>query len=48
MNFLDWIAKWSSYTPDKKAVVSLDTGQSYTYKQLHESALKIESHLKNK
>lgn len=48
MNYLDWIAKWSSYTPDKKAVVSLDTGNSYTYKQLHQSALKIESHLKNK
>lgn len=48
MNYLDWISKWSSYTPDKKAVVSLDTGLSYTYKQLHESALKIESHLKNK
>lgn len=48
MNYLDWIAKWSSYTPHKKAVVSLDTKQSYTYKQLHENALKIESHLINK
>lgn len=45
MNNLDWISKWSSYTPDKKAVVSLDTGQVYTYRELDEGACRIGSYL---
>lgn len=48
MNYLDWIAKWSSYTPNKKAVVCFDTKKSFTYKELHENALKIGSYLTNR
>lgn len=48
MNYLDWIAKWSSYTPHKKAVVCYDTKRSYSYQELHEEALKIGNHLLNK
>ncbi len=47
MNYLDWIGKWSVNTPDKKAVVSVDTNTSYTYGQLDEGALKIVNFLKN-
>jgi len=47
MNYLDWIGKWSANTPDKKAVVSVDTDTSYTYRQLDEGALKIANFLKN-
>lgn len=45
MNSLDWVSKWASYTPDKKAVVSLDTGEIYTYKRLHEVGLQLGSYL---
>lgn len=48
MNYLDWIAKWSSYTPHKKAAVCFDTKRSYSYRELHEEALKIGSYLQNK
>ena len=47
MNYLDWISKWSSYKPDKKAVMSLDTGLSLTYKQLDEKSRKVGSYLLN-
>lgn len=48
MNNLDWISKWSSYTPDKTAVNSLDTGQSYTFSKLDEEAVRIASYLQNR
>jgi fatty-acyl-CoA synthase len=48
MNYLDWISKWSSYTPHKKAVFSLDTKQSFSYLQLHKNSLKIGSYLLNR
>lgn len=47
MNYLDWISKWASYTPDKKAMFCYDTGQSFTYRQLNEYSLKIGAYLKN-
>jgi len=47
MNYFDWIGKWSDYTPDKKAVSSVDSGQDYTYKELNELSLQAESFLKN-
>jgi fatty-acyl-CoA synthase len=34
MNTLDWIAKWSGYTPEKVAVTSYDTNENYTYSDL--------------
>lgn len=48
MNYLDWISKWASYTPDKKAMYCYDTGQSFTYKQLDKYSLKIGFYLKNR
>ncbi len=47
MNYLDWVSKWSSYKPDKKAVMSLDTGLSLTYKQLDDKSRKVGSYLLN-
>ncbi len=47
MNYLDWISKWASYTPDKKAMFCYDTGKSFTYRQLDENSLKIGIYLKN-
>lgn len=47
MNYLDWISKWASYTPDKKAMFCYDTGQSFTYMQLDKYSLKIGFYLKN-
>ncbi|SDG67773.1 class I adenylate-forming enzyme family protein [Psychroflexus sediminis] len=48
MNYLDWIAKWSSYTPYKKAVYCLDTKRSFSYMELHENSLKIGNYLINR
>jgi len=48
MNYLDWIEKWSFYTPYKKAVFCLDTKRSYSYMELHENSLKIGSYLLNR
>lgn len=45
---LDWISKWSSYTPDKKAVVSLDSGRIYTYRDLDRGACEIACLLLNR
>lgn len=47
MNYFDWIGKWSLYTPHKKAVASADSGISYTYKQLNEFSLQLESYLRH-
>ncbi|QYA24406.1 acyl--CoA ligase [Gramella sp. MT6] len=46
MNYFDWIGKWSDYTPDKKAVASVDSGKVYTYKELNLLSLKLEAYLK--
>ena len=35
MDTLDWTAKWADYTPDKIAITSYDSNQSYTYRDLH-------------
>ena len=48
MNYLDWIAKWSYYTPHKKAVFCLDTKRSFSYLELHENSIKIGSYLVNR
>ena len=48
MNYLDWIAKWSSYTPNKKAVFCLDTKRSFSFLELHENAIKISCYLLNR
>lgn len=48
MNYLDWIAKWSSYTPHKKAIYCYDTQKNYSYRELHEEAIKIGCYLQNK
>ena len=46
MNYFDWIGKWSVYTPDKKAVASVDTGAAYTYKELNDLSIRLENHLR--
>lgn len=48
MNYLDWISKWSSYTPHKKAVFCTETKQSFSYLQLHQNSLQIGSYLTNR
>ncbi len=35
MNTLNWIAKWADYTPNKVALTSYDTNESYTYSSLN-------------
>ncbi len=35
MSVLDWIAKWSDYTPQKIAVSDLETGEEFSYRELH-------------
>lgn len=47
MNYFDWIGKWSVYTPDKKAVASADTGKSYTYRELNERSIQLETYLRS-
>ena len=46
MNYFDWIGKWSVYTPDKKAVASVDTGTAYTYRELNDLSVQLENHLR--
>ena len=41
MTSLDWIAKWANYTPESVALISHDTGETYTYMQLHIYALRL-------
>ncbi|HKL34787.1 MAG TPA: AMP-binding protein [Salegentibacter sp.] len=48
MNYFDWIGKWSDYTPNKRAVASVDSGKVYTYRELNLLSLKLESSLKNR
>jgi fatty-acyl-CoA synthase len=38
MSSLDWIAKWADYTPNKVAVTSFDSEESYTYASIHNYA----------
>ncbi|MCP9198715.1 AMP-binding protein [Gramella sp. GC03-9] len=47
MNYFDWIGKWSVYTPDKVAVRCADSDGCYTYKELHQEALRLEAYLQN-
>jgi len=48
---MDWETNWienrSRLTPDKKAVVDAETGQSWTYHQLNERSGRLASHLKS-
>jgi fatty-acyl-CoA synthase len=46
MNYFDWIGKWAEYTPDKVAVAAADESCSFTFKELHESACKVEIYLR--
>ncbi|GAA4313535.1 long-chain fatty acid--CoA ligase [Pontixanthobacter gangjinensis] len=46
MNYFDWIAKWSVYTPCKTAVASVDTGNTYTYKELNQLSVQVEKCLR--
>ncbi|MBA6154492.1 class I adenylate-forming enzyme family protein [Gelidibacter maritimus] len=41
MDTLDWTAKWADYTPDKIAITSYDTNESYTYSDLHTYANRL-------
>jgi len=41
MSVLDWIAKWADYSPNKIALVDLDSGADFTYKELHNRANEI-------
>lgn len=45
MNYFDWIGKWADYTPDKKAVASVDSGNTYTYRELNACSLRLEAFL---
>lgn len=38
---LNWIAKWADYTPNKVALTSYDTNESYTYSSLDTYADKL-------
>ncbi|GCD76820.1 acid--CoA ligase [Thermaurantimonas aggregans] len=38
---LDWSKKWNIYSPNKPAVVEVDTGRTFTFKKLNDYAEKI-------
>lgn len=46
MNDLDWISKWADYQPKKIAVSDLETGEGFTYLDLHQKSSAIVSFLK--
>ncbi|MBH1959404.1 MAG: acyl--CoA ligase [Flavobacteriia bacterium] len=46
MNDLDWISKWADYQPKKIAVSDLETGEDFTYLDLHQKSNAIVSFLK--
>lgn len=48
MNQFDWIAKWDELTPYKTAITDLETGEKFSYKDLHRSANDIAFYLKDK
>lgn len=35
MSVLDWIAKWADYSPQKIAVADVETGEEFSYRDLH-------------
>lgn len=35
MSVLDWIAKWADYSPQKIAVSDLESGEEFSYRELH-------------
>ena len=35
MSVLDWIAKWADYSPQKIAVADLESGEEFSYRDLH-------------
>ncbi len=35
MSVLDWIAKWADYSPQKIAVADLESGEEFSYRELH-------------
>lgn len=45
---LDWLKKWSLYSPNGVALTDGDGGQSYTYSQLYKLSLSGATFLKNK
>ncbi|MCB9249489.1 MAG: long-chain fatty acid--CoA ligase [Ignavibacteriales bacterium] len=38
MTEFDWFAKWSTYTPNKEAILEYSTGRTFTYAQLNHLA----------
>lgn len=46
MNDLDWISKWADYQPKKVAVANLETGETFTYLELHQKSNSIALFLK--
>lgn len=42
---LDWSKKWSIYTPEKKAIIEVESNRAFTFKQLNEYAEKICNYL---
>ena len=41
MDTLDWTAKWADYTPEKIAITSYDSNETYTYSDLNSYANKL-------
>ena len=41
MNSLDWLKKWADYIPNKAAVTNLDTGEIFSYLEMHRYANRI-------
>lgn len=35
MSVLDWVAKWADYSPQKIAVADLESGEEFSYRELH-------------
>ena len=35
MSVLDWVAKWADYSPNKIAVADLESGEEFSYRELH-------------
>jgi len=42
MSRLDWISKWADYTPNKQALISFDSNEQYTYRDLNEYANRMQ------
>ena len=45
---IDWLKKWSQFTPSRAALIDGDTGEEFTYSQLYDLATKAAHFLKSK